>query len=258
VSGDTALVGAPLDDDNCPDLGSAYVFVVGLRRGDPCALATDCSSGFCADGVCCNTACDAGPCDVCSMAAGARVNGTCEILTGPCDDGDPCTQTDTCDELTAQCMPGAPVVCPMEPLETCHEVGKCDPNTGLCAPPKPDGTACDDGDACTDHETCHDGVCEGVQRRCANHYVCKQGNCPTSCEDIRGCEDGFVCDREGQCVPPPPGMNSFDLASCSLARRAPSAGALPRRTAVGWLLLIALACRRRSNRSRGWRHLGKS
>ena len=143
VSGDTALVGARLDDDNGSGSGSAYVFALALSPGDPCALGTDCASGFCTDGVCCSTACNAGPCDACSIATGAPVNGTCALLTGPaCDDNNLCTQSDTCQAGT--CTGQSPVVCPAP--DACHTPGVCNASTGLCSnPSKPDGALCPDG-----------------------------------------------------------------------------------------------------------------
>ncbi len=73
------------------------VFTLQSVGGSTCNNNGDCLSGFCVDGVCCNSACNAGPCDACSVAAGAAVNGTCALFTGPaCDDGNACTQADTC------------------------------------------------------------------------------------------------------------------------------------------------------------------
>jgi cysteine-rich repeat protein len=46
-----------------------------------------------------------------------------------CDDGNACTQTDTC--LAATCMGADPVVC--TPADSCLEAGVCDPATGLCS-----------------------------------------------------------------------------------------------------------------------------
>jgi uncharacterized protein (DUF2345 family) len=159
IDGSTAVVGAPF---RASYQGGAYVFVNassgGAPNGSPCALPTDCASDFCADGVCCNTACNAGACEACSVAAGAPSDGTCAPLTGPvCDDGDACTQTDTCQAGT--CVGSNPIVCTAS--DGCHEAGTCAPATGLCSnPTAPDGTACiDSGSACPDDATCEAGVC---------------------------------------------------------------------------------------------------
>jgi hypothetical protein len=74
-----------------------------------------------------------------------------------CNDGNPCTQTDTCQGGVCT---GSPVVC--APLDQCHTAGTCSPATGLCSnPAAPDGTSCDDGNACTTGTTCTAGVCGG-------------------------------------------------------------------------------------------------
>jgi hypothetical protein len=118
--------------------------------GIPCGSASECSSGYCVDGVCCGSACGAGPCDACSVAAGADTNGTCKLFTGPtCDDGNPCTQTDTCS--FGSCSGGNPVACPAP--DECHNVGVCSSATGVCTTPQqPDETPCLLG-------ACLSGVC---------------------------------------------------------------------------------------------------
>jgi hypothetical protein len=56
-----------------------------------------------------------------------------------CNDGDLCTQSDTCQ--AGACQGANPVSCAA--LDDCHQVGSCDPTTGLCSNPiEPDGTAC--------------------------------------------------------------------------------------------------------------------
>lgn len=88
-----------------------------------------------------------------------------------CDDGDECTQTDTC--LAAACIGSNPVVC--TPLDQCHDTGTCNPATGLCSdPPLPDGTACDDGDTCTGPDECTGGTCAGLPT-CIDHFLCYKG-----------------------------------------------------------------------------------
>jgi hypothetical protein len=65
-------------------------------QGASCASSAACAGGPCVDGVCCDTVCD-GPCEACSIAAGAALDGTCGPTTGTlCDDGDACTEADVC------------------------------------------------------------------------------------------------------------------------------------------------------------------
>lgn len=146
LGGNTVLV-AGGTNDNTGYLASAEMYT---GQGVACSQASDCPSGFCADGVCCNTACNAGPCDACSVAAGAAVDGTCALLTGPaCNDGNSCTQTDTCQAGT--CTGANPVTCSAP--DACHNAGTCNPTTGTCATTvKPDGTPCSLG-------TCQGGIC---------------------------------------------------------------------------------------------------
>ena len=94
ASGDTLLAGAWGQDGYA---GAAYVLVLQKAQGAPCDGAAQCASGLCTDGVCCNVACTPGPCGACSMAAGAPVDGTCTLLSGPaCDDGQACNGAAQC------------------------------------------------------------------------------------------------------------------------------------------------------------------
>jgi hypothetical protein len=75
-----------------------------------------------------------------------------------CDDGDACTQTDTCQGGT--CTGSNPFVCTAS--DQCHVAGVCNPANGLCSnPAAPDGTPCSDGNVCTAGDTCLGGVCTG-------------------------------------------------------------------------------------------------
>ncbi|MDC3961063.1 FG-GAP repeat protein [Polyangium jinanense] len=110
MEGETAFVGAYLEDDAGTNAGSAYVFVLKSENGEACTTGAACASGFCVDGVCCDSACDLGVCDACAMAAGASVDGACTRFTGTaCDDGDACTVSDICAE--GVCTSGAPKDC---------------------------------------------------------------------------------------------------------------------------------------------------
>ncbi|WP_433928223.1 kelch repeat-containing protein [Sorangium cellulosum] len=181
LSGNRALVGAYSDDVEAnADRGSAYIFIVPVRSG-ACSTGAECVSGYCADGVCCDTACGGGntsDCQACSVALGATVDGTCTRLTGtPCDDGDACTQTDTCQAGRCngpdriQCAPSGP----------CQLSGTCNPLNGACSyPHQPDGELCDDGDACTEASTCKRGVCvsSGPAKTCPAQDSCHgDGTC---------------------------------------------------------------------------------
>jgi hypothetical protein len=117
--------------------------------GNLCTQSDSCVSGTClgSDPLICTalSQChDAGICNpdtgVCSNPA--KTDGTA------CDDGNACTQTDTC--ISGVCTGSQVVQCTAQ--DECHDVGVCDPATGCSNPEKPDGTACTGG-------TCQSGVC---------------------------------------------------------------------------------------------------
>lgn len=187
-----------------------------------CASGLSRCGGACLDltsdiGNCggCGTVCPAAT-DPCQVAV--CTNGSCGVGPGndgaTCDDGNPCTQTDTCQGGT--CVGGNPVPCP--PADACHGPGTCDPSTGQCGPTpllpgtcfingtcyqagegdptdqcqvcdpsqsltafgfRPDGTACDDGNPCTQTDTCQHGVCLG-----GNYVVC---TAPDACHAAGDC-----------------------------------------------------------------------
>jgi hypothetical protein len=122
--------------------------------GAPCAANAACFSGACADSVCCDDVC-AGPCDACSVAAGGQADGQCTPATNtPCDDGDACTEVDTCQ--AGACVGASPVVC--QPAGPCREAGTCDAATGACdSPVKQDGAPC--ATAASEPGTCFAGDC---------------------------------------------------------------------------------------------------
>src|SRR5207245_1301307 len=137
--------------------------------GSACTQTDTCAAGACvgANPVVCTAAdqCHAvGACDPASGACSspAKPNGT------PCDDGNACTQTDTCP--AGACVGANPVVCTA--ANQCHTAGTCDPATGACSnPAKPNGTSCNDANACTQSDTCQAGACVG-----ANPVVCTAAN----------------------------------------------------------------------------------
>ncbi|MFO0761545.1 MAG: thrombospondin type 3 repeat-containing protein [Byssovorax sp.] len=149
--------------------------------GAPCEAPLGCASNACAGGVCCDEAC-AGACFACDAAHGATMDGTCTALSGtPCNDGNACTQTDTCS--AGVCAGADPITCP--DADACNLAGACDPATGACViTPKPEGTPCDDGQPCTAPDQCSAGACAG------KHKV-----------DGSPC-DGGLC-FAGECLPEP-------------------------------------------------------
>jgi hypothetical protein len=111
----------------------------------------------CAGGTCggitkvCN---DGLPCtiDACDLAIGCTVTVN---LGGPCDDGNACTESETCNAGTCS-----------GPAKTCVDGlvctdDDCDPATG-CEFTNLSGPVCDDGNLCTTSDICTAGTCGGT------------------------------------------------------------------------------------------------
>jgi hypothetical protein len=152
----------------------------------------------------CGEPVDCGPC---TCATGCPECQTCDTATGlcvtapngmACDDGDPCTQTDTCQNGT--CVGSNPVDC--TPASEC-QVRACDPVSGACtaAVNKPPNTPCNGGE-----DVCCGGTCEPRDccddDGCAGNAVClSNGSCAIPCDPSRN-------DCCGNCVPTEGGGNS--------------------------------------------------
>ena len=96
--------------------------------------------------------------------------------TASCDDGNLCTQTDVCQD--GLCIGSNSVECVAQ--DQCHDIGTCDPATGVCTnPAKENGTACDDENLCSQTDTCEEGFCVG-----SNNVVC---------EAIDQCHEAGAC-----------------------------------------------------------------
>ena len=203
--------------------------------GNLCAGGQVCRKGVCAcpgqsvlcNGVCVNPRADEANCGECGVTCVASSpcteaicrQGTCRQVPrpngSPCDDGDACTQTDTCQY--GDCVGANPIVCTA--TDQCHGPGVCDPATGICSNPnKPNGVDCNDGNACTAGDTCQDGVCTGgTALSCTSASPCTVARCdPVSgcvsalvapgvaCGDGDPCNGNDVCDGAGNCVPGTP------------------------------------------------------
>src|SRR5207249_4960734 len=125
---------------------------------------------------------------VCTAADQCHTAGVCNPATGvcsnpakpnraPCDDGNACTQTDTC--AAGACVGANPVVCTA--ADQCHTAGICNPATGACSnPAKPNGTRCHDANACTQSDTSQAAPCVS-----ANPVVCTAAN---QCHTAGACD----------------------------------------------------------------------
>lgn len=232
-------------DTAAPDVEVAEEVIVPEcdEPGDCEHLTATCVEGACEDGACvaralsgtgcddgdlCTSAdrCEAGRCGgtpvVCTALDQCHDVGVCDSQTGECsnpvlsevacDDGDRCTQGDAC---TGGVCTGTAVECVAK--DQCHEVGVCNPDTGMCTDPvKEDGVGCDDGLKCTEGDVCAAGVCGGspvvcvALDQCHLAGVCDPGTgvCSnpakangTPCDDLDSCTRGDVC-SSGFCFGP--------------------------------------------------------
>jgi hypothetical protein len=148
--------------------------------------------------------------DQCHVAGVCNpANGTCSNPNAPdtitaCTDGNMCTTDDKC--MAGKCVPGAAKACPAP--GPCQNT--CDPTTGMCNPPKPSGTKCDDKNMCTSGDACNaTGMCVGKAKVCSASDTCHDvGVCePTTgvCSnpakpDTALCEKGNKCMTGDHCM----------------------------------------------------------
>jgi hypothetical protein len=171
----------------------------------PCTVAADC--------IAFQDACNAGTC----------INGACAKTAanefGACDDGQFCTENDTCQ--AGKCVGGSMKFCASN--DACH-IGVCDEPSKACKlAPGNDGGQCDDGDACTLAGICQNGACaKGKPIDCSvfdsqcTTGVCKPGvGCtPQPSNEAGACDDGKAspCSvgkcAAGNCVSQPANENT--------------------------------------------------
>ncbi|MCX8072135.1 MAG: hypothetical protein N3C12_06765 [Candidatus Binatia bacterium] len=176
--------------------------------GTPCSDGNPCTENDrCVAGRCRGEAID------CSTADGCHDPGACNPETGlcpnpqpdgtTCDDGDLCTRNDQC--VQSRCR-GTPVDCSQ--ADGCHDVGACDPSTGLCPNPRPDGTPCSDANLCTTGDRCEQSICVGTPKDCSVTDGCHDvgvcnpatGLCPNPRPDGTPCSDANLCTINDRCV----------------------------------------------------------
>ncbi len=160
-------------------VGLALLLLCDIGWG-PCGTCGDgvvdpnetCDDGDAAGGDGCGSTCRVETCWSC-----AGEPSVCAPLanTTPCNDGSACTATDTCQG--GACTGADSVTC--SALDQCHDVGTCDPVSGLCSnPAKPEGAACDDGESCTGPDQCTAGACGGPQS-CVDPFLCAKAKTST-------------------------------------------------------------------------------
>ena len=198
------------------------------NSGNPCApLACQPTTGECVASPVVSGNCDDG--DPCT-APGSCVQGAC--VAGPqicqcktqadCavfDDANPCNGTFFCDASVGQCKANlaAVPVCPPS-LDPCTQ-NACDPLTGGCKQtPAKAGTQCQDGEACTKNDSCQDGVCKPGVSVCA---CLTDADCAAK-DDGDPCNGWWFCNKEVGA--PECAFNPQPKAGCADVVDGPDAG----------------------------------
>ncbi|MBK8258962.1 MAG: right-handed parallel beta-helix repeat-containing protein [Polyangiaceae bacterium] len=222
--------------------GGSCDIITGECVSSPVANGTACSDGnACTQtDTCQNGTCNGSNPKTCNAPGQCQGSGTCNPVSGSCsypalangtacNDGNACTQTDTCQ--SGSCSGGNPKVCPTS--GPCLS-GVCAPADGSCSEvQKPNGTSCTDGSLCTTGDVCQPGQCQGNAVVCGETDCAEAGSCDlntgacvrTPKADGLACDDGDACTTGDTCLAgtcessntitcPPPGPCQL-AASCN-------------------------------------------
>jgi hypothetical protein len=176
---------------------------VANANGIPCDDNNACTANdHCQDGACVfgtvQTCDDGKPCtaDACDPVTAACSHSN---ISGPCDDGSVCTQTDTC--TGGNCVGATSLNCDDKVVCT---VDSCDPKLACVHSNKANGTTCDDKNDCTVNDICTAGVCQGTGQICGDGNPCTEDKCSllTGCSFVpkSDCDDGNACTIGDHCV----------------------------------------------------------
>jgi N-acetylneuraminic acid mutarotase len=178
----------PGQGDSCNGIDDDCDGVIDQWGNATCPPST-CHPGICGGLAGClpspvGTSCNDG--NLCTQSDTCNASGSCiggsPAVGAPCNDGSLCTQSDTCN-ASGSCV-GSPVVCPPPPQ--CWATNSCTPATGLCnySNPMPNGAACSDGNSCTIGDTCAVGLCASGPLRDADSDAYPDVACGgTDCND---------------------------------------------------------------------------
>jgi hypothetical protein len=202
------LPGAPCDDlDACTDNEACTMEGVCGASPITCADASPCTSDGCDPSLGCAFLPTAGPCDDGNACTDGDTcaEGACTGAPKPCDDLNVCT-ADSCDALLG-CQ-AVPVEGPCgDASDFCHEPGVC--ADGVCT-----GKAivCDDGLGCTD-DGCAPaiGCTFTVNGQCNDQNPCTEAACTAlgceytalpgaPCDDLNTCTENDTCLADASCA----------------------------------------------------------
>lgn len=168
--------------------------------GTGCGESPKASGTACDDGNLCTEGdtCDAGAC-----LAGAVVC-ACEVDADCPDDGDLCNGTPVC--VANECVIDAVTVVACDPSTDC-QVTICVSATGQCATSlKGPEVSCDDAGPCMAPGLCGQGVCQAEPMLCADGNPCTVDECDLGTDGCVftptsvACEDGDPCTLADQCA----------------------------------------------------------
>jgi len=168
--------GNPCTRDTCePGLGCTFMPLSDMAcdDGNACTVSDTCRDGWCIGTP--RTCDDRNPCtrDACVPGVGCTFTPLSDMA---CDDGNVCTDRDTC--IMGTCT-GTPRTC--DDRNPCTR-DACVPGVGCTLTPL-SGGACDDGNVCTDRDTCMSGMCVGITISCPDR-TCYM---VTGCDPMLGC-----------------------------------------------------------------------
>jgi hypothetical protein len=128
-----------------------------------CTQGDSCQAGVCTRGMAVDCSAPT-TCRLCNKNTG-RCDGSPKPTATPCNDGNACTQVDTCNS-SGSCVGRMP--------RSCQACNACDPADGAC---KPAAGSCNDGNACTTADACRDGHCAGTPMTCDDQKPCTMDAC---------------------------------------------------------------------------------
>ena len=213
-------------DDVCDKVSGKCTFAA-KQDGTVCDDGDKyCTTGdACKSGACVGTplACDPAP-NACTIVACTFQNKGCANnpnIGGTCDDGEPCTNPDTCaadndNPGQGKCL-GAPNTC--DDKNPCTD-DSCTPGVG-CQHPNNTAT-CTLTDPCNPTGQCVDGACKPPDKNCNDGNACTDDACDpkkgcSHTNNTAPCNDGNPCTYQetcasGVCGGPPTALNALDVS----------------------------------------------
>jgi DNA-binding beta-propeller fold protein YncE len=183
----------------------------GFEDSENCHLSSDCPQGFyCLASKCVPWECVPGKrwCEEGNVVQCSLTGDSWDVVEN-CDDGDPCTVGDTCEN--GRCLAGEMLDCDdNNPCTSDYcSLGECEHSSIQ--------SACDDLDPCTTNDSCTDGACIGEPLMCDDENPCTDDFCDplvgckflpnlASCDDMNPCTINDIC-RDGVCT-------GIDASSC--------------------------------------------